>query len=196
MLICIIVMMTSCVQGDYYDFYEDDDLTLFVGRRKNKSEFSGVDYTIGPSVNEIISDNRVRQKMNIAWNSMLQSCNENGRKEYGFRIYYKRNNGDCIYSFSDLVSGEFLPWHSGAQTTINLSGYNKMNGAVLCAVFHVHTSYHSAPSNSKRKTGLSGEDSASVTLFPTIILDYSDNEIHGGMSESDPIIYSYDPRCD
>lgn len=187
-------VLNSCVQEDWYELYEEDDLTLSIGRRKNKSDVGGVDYSAGPSVEDIISDYGVHNMMDVAWNTMLESCNENGRKEYGFRIYYKRNNGVITYSFSELISGDFVSWSSGTRPSINLGGNNIMDGAVICAVFHVHTSYRYAPSNLKRKTGLSQEDSASVSLFPTILFDYDGGEIRGGMEGSCPIIYSYDPR--
>lgn len=194
-ILMIFLSTTSCVQGGFEDFFDNEDLSTFVERRKLKSDVGYVNYAEGPSVEVIVSDYGVHQKMDQAWNSMLQSCNENGRREYGFRIYYKKERGNITFSFSELVSGEFVEWGIGSHGTLNLSGPDHKDGAALCAIFHVHSSYSHAPATHHRRTGLSGADSAAVSSYPTIIFDYSSDEIEGGMAESCPIIYSYDPRC-
>ena len=197
LLIGLVTMMTSCVQEDWFELYEDEDLSSWVCRKKNKSDVGVVDYSTGPSVEEIVSDYGVRQRMDQAWASMLESCNCSGRQEFSFFIYYKRERGGTTFVCGEQIPGPFVEWAVGTNASTSdtpIQFPTHLNGATVCARFHVHTSYHYAPTDHHRKTGLSHADSSAVSSFPSIIFDYEPYVIFGGMEESTPVIYSYDPR--
>ena len=93
--ICIFLslyFLVSCVDIEYYEI---DDYLPFAEqyksfpRVKTKGEIISELY---PDVYTILQSSVVTANMADAWNRMMNSCTENGRREYGFWICYNYKN--------------------------------------------------------------------------------------------------------
>ena len=139
------------------------------------------DFRIFPSCDEIYQDTGVRTEMERAWSLMLEHCTESGRYEYGFLIYYDFSDGTL--HCGSMIEGGFTV--NSSQSTIRLSGPYTLDGAELCATFHVHTSYQYVASHMRRSTGPSNADrsSAEQNSMPGLLYDYSAPRIYPGDSK-------------
>lgn len=181
-ILLIIISFISCIDIDYYE----EDYTTYVShdrsfpRIKTKGE-NNQQYIYYPDVNTIKTSAVVLAQMENAWNKMKNSCNENGRREYGFWIYYD-NKTNSIWC-GGMDSGPFVSYTDTAEIYLR----TPENQTQACAFFHTHTSFHFAPIGMSRKTGPSPGDLyfAQIVKVPGILYDYSTLRIWGGQSLED-----------
>ena len=189
-----LIVLSGCSSEDYYLFDDENWEDIQVPRsRMTKSNPEPQPGNAVPSISDIISDPTVISMMNQAWQNMIGSCCVEGRKEYGFFIYYNYSNQSFVCG--EMQNGDLIPYGERAEAT--LSGPSMLNGANLCASFHTHTSYYYAPNNLSRPAGLSGADSvlARSSNRPRIIYDYSTSPVNNTIPlDGDYELYSYDPR--
>ncbi len=164
---------------------EKSDMSRPRMTKSNPEPGSGQQYF--PPVSIIVSNGEVRDSMERAWSLMLASCSEEGRREYGFIIFYNSSTGNL--STGHICKGDLLSYDK--RGSVNLKG-SCPSGSYPCAKFHVHTSFYYAPEGKRRPTGLSDGDTSSV--IPTIIYDYVDPYTYKGHPmNSSKTVYSYYP---
>ena len=119
--------------------------------------------------------------MNEAWSDMIQSCTESGRCEYGFWIYYSFSDGTL--HCGPIKRGNIAS--NSSVATIVLAWEPTLNGAEVCASFHVHTSYQYVNEGMNRYTGPSQIDKeiASNRSLPGLLYDYASTTISSGDSK-------------
>lgn len=145
-----------------------------------------------PSVDVIKSSTVVQTKMGEAWSNMKNSCSQTGRREYGFWIYYNKDNSS--FWCGDMLSGEETGYQVGTGASISFPP--PTNNQQACAFFHCHTSLHFAPEGLSRVTGPSTSDTNVANSWgcPGLLYDYSASEIYSGHSLDDSYsLYTFGP---
>lgn len=183
-----IIMISSCS----YDLEltpTDDVLTtneLLEGQLLRSTEYRY------PYIDEIISDETVIHNMEIAWNMMKDSASGNGRREFGFYIYY--DDRFKKFECGIIRGGPVITGGEGTHASLCLGG--AANNRTVCAFFHCHTTLQFCTSDVSRVTGPSSSDIgfAYNNGLPGILYDYSVNNLIGGTCRDAPYkIYTFGP---
>lgn len=140
-----------------------------------------------PNISRIKIDPAVISMMNSAWTKMKQNASSNGRREYGFYIYYNETN-DEIYC-GRLQEGPNISGCANTNATLNLQPDDPTTfNLKVCAAFHCHTTLAYCPSSTSRVTGPSQADIdwAKARNIPGLIYDYSSSTIYGAHNINSP----------
>ena len=189
--------LVSCVNIEYYEL--DDYLPYAEQYRpfpkiKTKGENNSGTLTY-PNVNTILQSYVVTANMNDAWNRMMNSCTQNGRREFGFWICYDHENQS--FWCCDMDSGPMVSYLDGGYVNLRELKTAKQR-TQACAFFHTHTSFHLASTTCSRLTGPSTDDiSLANNIFkvPGILYDYPKPNIWGGHPvDKQYITYTFGPN--
>lgn len=145
-----------------------------------------------PHVYEIIADETVIKNMELAWEMMKESASGNGRREFGFYIYY--DDRFKKYECGIIRGGPVITGGEGTHASLCLGG--AANNRTVCAFFHCHTTLQFCSSDVSRITGPSSSDIdfAYNQGLPGILYDYSVNNLIGGTCRDAPYkIYTFGP---
>lgn len=192
---CFITVITgllssSCVKSDLFEFYDVTELQHNLPRIKNTKEGNFNPYSCFPTLDELAASSVVAAKMNTAWQMTLDACTQNGRREYGFYIYYSTNN--VIYC-GDIIEGPEITGTSAAYIELGPNANNQE----VCGFFHTHTSLEFFPAGHSRSTGPSESDinRANYDHLPGLLYDYSSSVIKSGQPKtSNYELYSFGPN--
>lgn len=189
LLFSIGIIMTSSCSYDLELKPTDDVSTtneLSEGQLLRSSEYRY------PYIDEIISDETVIHNMEIAWNMMKDSASGNGRREFGFYIYY--DDRFKKFECGIIRGGPVITGGEGTHASLCLGG--AANNRTVCAFFHCHTTLQFCTSDVSRVTGPSSSDIgfAYNNGLPGILYDYSVNNLIGGTCRDAPYkIYTFGP---
>lgn len=145
-----------------------------------------------PHVYEIVTDDTVIKNMELAWEMMIESASENGRREFGFYIYY--DDRFKKYECGIIRGGPVVTGGEGTHASLCLGG--AANNRTVCAFFHCHTTLQYCTSDVSRVTGPSTSDIefAYNQGLPGILYDYSAEYLIGGTYKGAPYkTYTFGP---
>lgn len=134
-----------------------------------------------PTVDDILSDPFINQRMDEAWQSCKARISDSCRAEYGFNIYFKING---TYSTSSIIHGPVVVGIDTTSCSFVTPPCDNAERQERCAIFHTHTSLAFFPPNMFRRVGPSRSD----TLYerkhkiPLLTRDYAGEKIRGGES--------------
>lgn len=170
--------------------FDYDGQSLAERRLISRGETNLPNIRIFPTAETIKQSQIVKNKMDLAWNKMLESCTPSGRCEYGFCIYM--NSNGVIY-LGEMQNGPLTPNTPNSAGGINMIIDKSRND--LCAIFHTHTSYVYMPVDCKRPTGPSDVDknTADSLNIPGLVYDYDVSEVLGQETYIDHHVYTYGP---
>lgn len=129
-----------------------------------------------PDIYQILESQTVYLAMEAAWGQMrMQAASGNGRREYGFYIYYRHNTGE--FYVGPTLDGTIVYGCAGTSASIHLGPVT--NNLEVCAFFHCHTTLANCPDGSSRSTGpsLSDYNYAKSYNLPGIVYDYEASSI-------------------
>lgn len=144
-----------------------------------------------PSVSDIRNNGTVSSAMNRLWNQTKNSANKNGRREFGFYIYYNKNTG--LLSVGPDIYGPLVSGCIGTNASIYPG--RPSDNTTVCAFFHTHTPLTYC-TDGYRVVGPSPADQsfASSNNLPCLLYDYSSN-INAGHNLNAPArIYTFGPN--
>ncbi len=184
------IIIGACSGDDDYDDYAGKELqTRADGAMQRSGEGGIVRVDSFPTVYEIASNSVVIAKMNKVWQQTIDYASPQGRREYGFYIFYDKSTN--LYSFSDVIEGPII---ANCEISASINWPSLRDGSKLCALFHTHTSLQYCDGNLKRNTGASHRDSISINAgwLPGLIYDYSGQSIISGQLKNSPHeLYKY-----
>jgi len=190
-LVAISLLSAGCnSESALFPSFDYDDQSLAERRLISRGETNLPNIRIFPTAETIKQSQIVKNKMDLAWNKMLESCTPSGRCEYGFCIYM--NSNGVIY-LGEMQNGPLIPNTQDSRAGINMIIDRDSND--LCAFFHTHTSYYYVSSDYYRPTGPSTEDSIAVLNLniPGLVYDYTAKHVYGGQPYSNHTVYTYGP---
>lgn len=185
LLIAVAVMVgittyNSCSADEDYDGYSSlEELFTRAERDGGRGNEGGQSELIPyPDVDRIKNDPVVKAKMRDAWELTKQNSSSNGRKEYGFYIYYDATSDKL--SCGTMQNGEPSNWcgeKDGDGPELDLG--DDTNSVKVCAFFHTHTTIEYCERKTSRKTGASDYDKYTARLkkLPGLVYDYFENPI-------------------
>ena len=192
----VLLLFSSCSKDDYY-LFSDDFWTEYAQEQRGLMTKTSPEPQIQtlsyPTVSQISNSSVVLEQMNRAWLNMKNSCTRDGRREYGFWIYY--NHTESKFWCGDIVEGPLRAYTEGTPASVNLGPYE--NNFQVCGFFHTHTSLEMAPRNYSRTTGPSQADIdfANRQKIPGLLYDYSAQTIRSGDSRNAAYsLYTFGPN--
>lgn len=173
LLVLTVWCISACTNEDLLSINNETSKRINLKETKASHAF--------PNLSRIKIDPAVISTMNSAWNKMKQNASSNGRREYGFYIYYDEAN-DRLYC-GKLQEGPNISGCANTNATLNLQPDDPATfNLKVCAAFHCHTTLTYCPSSTSRVTGPSQADIdwANTRNIPGLIYDYSTSKITGG----------------